>query len=841
MMASNKDQRNGPIDNGRGYLVNLVTLFLVGSLLAGNLLALGLTMSPVLGNAGRTYKASTSGEMMLPFYPDGSTICTLEAPSSMEEGLPFNVTLSFGSGERPHPLQFIIIRSDLGEQRFRLWDSWTDDGAWNGWTRVPGLEGGANWTVEAWSGWSLDRPLKLTPSVKIEVMKGKISFLLPVTVDPLFSYHGLMFREVKREAVGRYHLTYILNDRIKGSYPLVPYGNGTFILQENASIDGHWTEFDIECRGEPFFSLLPRVRYQKGFLLRTETGAPYSVDNTSFTLDTVLDHKDSLYEIETGTSMNESSCDLTLMSGTYYFAILTCGIAGADHPWYPLPDLTIQIEGGRYPLYPTAQKGVWKGVLLTPQDHGRDGRTDLRVAGHFDGTDTTTLLSYRTYLSDCPSPDLILSPDPFSLPNDNDLSTMELTLRGEWELVNWRTFRNVPTVELGGRGLELVEVIDGYEYNTTVPSSHQGTIGERTLMVRSTTYFEPAETILLVLKLKGPVLIVWFAVIAAAIIMSCAFLFGRGLRPLLKGGSEHLERNIGSLLRDRDNDLIATSRTYIGALFFSLSVVILFNLMEQPTPVPDILSERVPIWIRMVTLANASVWEEIITRVLMIGVPLSVFALMKQGKGPALKALIGGHGSVSVPAAVLIVISAALFGLAHIGWGIWKIVPTFVMGLLFGYLYVKIGLHATIALHFLFDYSSFLAELTGQQGPYLWTVLFFFSLLVGGVFLADLISKAASWMEERTLPGIGPVRVPMFIFLAAHGAFALLFGALMLFNTEAAVLGILLLLVPLMDGIAFLVDRRSGGPVPKMLVYAASLITLPAAPLGMAWMIGKDH
>lgn len=839
-MASNKDQRKGPIDNGRGYLVNLVTLFLVGSLLAGNLLALGLSMSPVLGNAGRTYKASTSGDMVLPFYPDGSTICTLEAPLSIEEGLPFNVTLSFGSGERPHPLQFIIIRSYMGEQRFKLWDSWTDDGDWNGWTRVPGLEGGANWTVEAWSGWNLDRPLKLSPSVKIEVIKGKISFLLPVTVDPLSSYHGLMFREVKREAVGRYHPYYILNDRIKGSYPLVPYGNGTYILQENASIDGHWTEFDIECKvGPPWH--FNRVKHQMGFLLGTGVSGPYAAKNITFSLETVLDHRDSLYEIETRTSMNESSGNLTLMSGTYYFATLTCDIAGADHPWYPLPDLTIQIEGGRYPLYPTAQKGVWKGVLLTPQDYGRDGRTDLMVESHFVGTDTTTLLSYRTYLSDGPSPDLILSPDPFSLPNDNDLSTMELTLRGEWELVNWRTFRNVPTVELGGRGLELVEVTDGYEYNTTVPSSHQGTIGERTLMVRSTTYFEPAETILLVLKLKGPVLIVWFAVITAVIIMSCAFLFGRGLRPLLKGGMQHLERSIWTFLRDRDNDLIATSRTYIGALFFSLSVVILFNLMEQPTPVPDILSERVPIWIRMVTLANASVWEEIITRVLMIGVPLFALALMKQGKGPALKALIGGHGSVSVSAAVLIFISAALFGLAHIGWGIWKIVPTFVMGLLFGYLYVKIGLHASIALHFLFDYSSFLAELTGQQGPYLWTILFFFSLLVGGVFLADLISKATSWMEERNLPGIGPVRVPTFIFLAAHGALALLFGALMLFNTGAAVLGILMLLVPLMDGIAFIVDRRSGGPVPKMLVYAASLITLPAAPLGLAWTIGKDH
>ncbi len=833
-MSSDRERKKGPIDNGRGYLVNLVTLLLVGALLAGNLLALGLSFPSVLGNAGRTYKASTSGEMVLPFYPDGSTSCSLQAPSSVIEGSPFNVTLTFGSGSRPHPPQYIVLSSELGDLWYRLWDSWTADGSWSGWTRVPGLEGGFNWTVEAWSGREIGHSSKLSTFASVEVIKGRISFLLPLTDENLSLSHTSMFREVSRMVGGRGKMIYTLHERGGRSFTL-DYDTLSYVPTSL------WTEFDIECTfTHPTTSPLTR-KYQKGFLVGTGWSPNHDADKVSMVLETVLDHKDSLYDLEKGASINNTQGNVTMMAETYYHISFTIPLDVTENSWFPLPDLTMKIEGKKYPLSPTPQRKVWKGIMVTPDDYGSDGRTDLIVEYDTIGTNSIELLRYRTYLTDNPTPDLSLSPDPFSDRYRDGLDPMELTLKGEWELVNWRLFRDVPQLELNDRDLELTEVTDGFEYNTTIVTTHQGTLGERTIRVRSATYFEPSETILLVLRLKGPVLIVWFLVISTAIVISCAYLFGRGLRPLLKGGAKDLERKIRDLLRDRDNDLIATSRTYIGALFFSLSVVVLFNLMEQPTPVPDLLSEKVPIWIRMVTLANASVWEEIITRVLMIGAPLSVLALMKQGKGPALKALIGGHGGVSVPAAVLIFISAALFGLAHIGWGIWKIAPTFIMGLLFGYLYVKIGLHASIALHFLFDYSSFLAELTGQQGPYLWTLLFFFSLFAGGVLLADLLTKIASWMEDRPHTGTGPVRVPTYAFLAAHSALALLFGAILIIDTGMAVLGVLMVMVPILDGIAFIVQRKTGGPVPKMLVYAASLITLPAAPLGMAWVIGKDQ
>ena len=110
----------------------------------------------------------------------------------------------------------------------------------------------------------------------------------------------------------------------------------------------------------------------------------------------------------------------------------------------------------------------------------------------------------------------------------------------------------------------------------------------------------------------------------------------------------------------------------------------------------------------MFVLASASVWEEVITRVLIIGLPLAVFALISNKERPA-RYLLGGFG-VSKAAMILIIISSAVFGYAHYdGWGIIKILPSFIFGLAAGYLYSKYGLYASILLHFVNDYlQSFL-------------------------------------------------------------------------------------------------------------------------------------
>lgn len=109
----------------------------------------------------------------------------------------------------------------------------------------------------------------------------------------------------------------------------------------------------------------------------------------------------------------------------------------------------------------------------------------------------------------------------------------------------------------------------------------------------------------------------------------------------------------------------------------------------------------------LISFANAAVWEEIICRLVYIGIPMAVVAaLCRRRDFP--KYLIGGFG-MSRLALVLIVVSAAIFGFAHqSGWGDWKILPTFLSGLALGYLYVRFGIHASVLFHFAVDYLAVL-------------------------------------------------------------------------------------------------------------------------------------
>ena len=107
--------------------------------------------------------------------------------------------------------------------------------------------------------------------------------------------------------------------------------------------------------------------------------------------------------------------------------------------------------------------------------------------------------------------------------------------------------------------------------------------------------------------------------------------------------------------------------------------------------------------------ANAAVWEEMITRMVWIGIPMTVLGLLCRKKD-ALKYLVGGFG-MSRAALILIVVSSVVFGFGHLsGWGLWKVLPTFISGLAMGYLYVRFGVHASIAFHFIVDYMAVLVD-----------------------------------------------------------------------------------------------------------------------------------
>jgi membrane protease YdiL (CAAX protease family) len=153
-------------------------------------------------------------------------------------------------------------------------------------------------------------------------------------------------------------------------------------------------------------------------------------------------------------------------------------------------------------------------------------------------------------------------------------------------------------------------------------------------------------------------------------------------------------------------------------------------------------------WIDWYGLLNASVWEEVLCRLCMIGIPMAILGLLMKEK-KSWKCLFGRF-EMSGAAVVFIIISSLVFGLAHLqGWDVYKIIPTFVTGLAFGYLFVKYGIYASIMLHFLVDYSSsfiwVLGDITGEA----LSVLFIFGMAVLGiVFLVRYTIHGFNFMKR---------------------------------------------------------------------------------------------
>ena len=151
---------------------------------------------------------------------------------------------------------------------------------------------------------------------------------------------------------------------------------------------------------------------------------------------------------------------------------------------------------------------------------------------------------------------------------------------------------------------------------------------------------------------------------------------------------------------------------YIYAFILTLMGVDMGKLPEMDT------------WKWLYELLEASVWEEVITRILLIGLPTVIIALAWKHEGrTSWKYLFGGFGFSKV-SLVLIVFSAFIFGAGHLeNWGSWKFFTTFAFGLIAGYLFCRYGVYATIIMHFMTDYMSAEEWLLGSSAPIMTTLL----------------------------------------------------------------------------------------------------------------------
>ena len=220
--------------------------------------------------------------------------------------------------------------------------------------------------------------------------------------------------------------------------------------------------------------------------------------------------------------------------------------------------------------------------------------------------------------------------------------------------------------------------------------------------------FVPLATI------SGGALIGYYALLVATILISAIWL-------LLKS-ARRFAAELTMKGKSRDHSPFFDLCALMFAVLFVNTVIVVFLTVAGNAPTSPV--ERMEDWELLFILANASVWEELIARVMLIGLPLMVIdAFQREALRSPQRYILGGGIEIRRAQAMLVIISAVVFGLAHYeGWGSWKVFPAALAGMAFGYIFLKHGLTVAIMLHFSFDYLSMPLLLFEDATPFLLVV-----------------------------------------------------------------------------------------------------------------------
>ncbi|MCK4757200.1 MAG: CPBP family intramembrane metalloprotease [Thermoplasmata archaeon] len=166
-----------------------------------------------------------------------------------------------------------------------------------------------------------------------------------------------------------------------------------------------------------------------------------------------------------------------------------------------------------------------------------------------------------------------------------------------------------------------------------------------------------------------------------------------------------------------DGPLETTAKLLFASFFFVYGYYILLEMAGISPDIPDFYS--MPIEELIYSIVNASVNEEIISRVFLIGIPL-FFLIPRKYRGYSkklfnikrLKLLTGGGLTIDYISIILIIMSSIIFALAHVlgSWDMYKFLPTLVSGAFLGYLFVTRGLATSIIFHFSTNFIFFSTE-----------------------------------------------------------------------------------------------------------------------------------
>lgn len=251
--------------------------------------------------------------------------------------------------------------------------------------------------------------------------------------------------------------------------------------------------------------------------------------------------------------------------------------------------------------------------------------------------------------------------------------------------------------------------------------------------------------------MTGSLSAVYYLFLTASVLVSFFFVFYRSREGVVKG---LFRNNLGAM---DDTPLYSVATLFAATISFNLIFNLIVMLLGYSPTVPDFSGP--PFWYEWWGFLNASVWEEVLCRVLMIGVPLMLIGLLMNKTGSWKR--IFGHFDMDKFALLFIFISALLFSYAHVaGWDAFKMIPTFATGLALGYLFVKYGIYASIMMHFLIDYLLSITWISGGtlESEAAVGMFLMFIAVVGMIFMISYAVRGTKYVVKKMSEGQQPLQ-----------------------------------------------------------------------------------
>jgi len=211
---------------------------------------------------------------------------------------------------------------------------------------------------------------------------------------------------------------------------------------------------------------------------------------------------------------------------------------------------------------------------------------------------------------------------------------------------------------------------------------------------------------------------------------------------------DYIERDVKNM-DIRETKIFHVSMLFFMAFLYSWAYIFLFGRYIDSVSIS-------PGWFRIFQLMMASVWEEIVVRVVFIGIPMILVVKGIPYKYRIKKYLIGGFDfdyRYGYMITVLIITSSMIFALAHVpSWNLWKIPQTFVPSLILGYIFVKYGLHMCILFHLVWNlYPETISYFGSGYGWIILMALLILWLVVGIFNVLDWISYSYNRIVEMVV------------------------------------------------------------------------------------------